>query len=69
MTTASRRASLRPGKKSIATEPGAAQRASRRRTVRRKRRTNSVTMGIVGWFLGGLVLAAIVRAPKTSVAG
>jgi len=52
MTTASRRASLRPGKKSIATEPGAAQRASRRRRVRTKRRTNSVTMGIVGWFLG-----------------
>jgi sorbitol/mannitol transport system permease protein len=36
---------------SIATEPGIAQRATRRRTSRRKR-SNSVTMGIVGWFLG-----------------
>jgi sorbitol/mannitol transport system permease protein len=37
---------------SIATEPGIAQRATRRRGTRRKRRSNSVTMGIVGWFLG-----------------
>jgi sorbitol/mannitol transport system permease protein len=36
---------------SIATEPGIAQRATRRRTSRRKR-SNSLTMGIVGWFLG-----------------
>jgi sorbitol/mannitol transport system permease protein len=36
---------------SIATEPGVAQRATRRRTGRPKRR-NSLTIGIVGWILG-----------------